>query len=549
MTTTVMSDVIDDAADDVADHREPDDRPAPRARPKTAAVLAVAVLVPLLLFGVRALRAPVGFDGAMNLQVAERLAAGDGYTRHYGDVDQFPHEVQTNGPFLTVAALGIAALGHGQLGYDFANLAFVAGFALAVALLLRDHRRLQVVGPALVLVGAPSIASYALGGMGEVPTTFFLFLAVLAIAAALRSLEHAPRWVFGASVAFGAALVTKTFAIGAAGAMALGVAAVLVATPTARRRGRIALATAGVVVVPAMWELYKLVSLGSFGAYRAWWSVERANTSAQSGLEDTDAGLYGTFDDHLRELSRQVHFPSGLLLIVLFLPVAWVAARVVAQWRREGLGHTARDPHMVVLLMLAGLAASYILWWLFVLPESKLWVRRMLPGLFALHVLYLFMVPWLVGAVRTAWRGRRPTLGAAAALGVAAVVLVVLPYSWDRIDGGTRSLVDGQQAWLQADRDAAAHIRAHDDQRYYGDDWWSAPTVSLMARTDFRDLSLTDPCSLDPARDRVVWDFDARAVTRSGPSTHGGTLTFTQVAAFDGYVWIYAVGPSPGTCG
>ena len=53
-----------------------------RGCPARAALpLAVATLAPVALFTWRAMRAPINFDGGMNLQVAERLAQGDGYTR------------------------------------------------------------------------------------------------------------------------------------------------------------------------------------------------------------------------------------------------------------------------------------------------------------------------------------------------------------------------------------------------------------------------------------------------------------------------------------
>ena len=544
---------VDGAAVDlVVDLREPAERPSARSRRTGAVVLAVAVLVPLLLFGWRAMRAPVNFDGAMNLQVAARLADGEGYTRNYGDVQEFPHEVQTNGPYVYAAAVGIKALGHGQLGYQSANLLYIAGFAAAVALLLREGNRsgrdkadvsahaLQVVGPALVLLGVPSIGVYALGGLGEVPTTFFLLVAVLAVAGALRSIERAPRWVFGASVAFGAALATKTFAVGATVALAAGLVAVLVTVPTRRARAQVLLATAGTALVPAVRELHKLASLGSLGEYRAWWTVERNAASEQSGLEETGGGLVRTFLDHTHVLSDLVDFPAELLVVVLFLPLVWVGVVLVGRWRADGLRPTLSDPHVAVLVMLAGLAGLYIGWWLCLVPESKLWVRRMLPGLLALHVLYLFMVPSLVDVVRRA-RLRPAGAVAIAALGLAAVVVAAVPYGWDRVDHNTRDLVEGEDEWLEADRDAAADIRADEDHRWYGAGWWSAPAVSLMARTDLRDLSDVERCDLDPDRDRLVWDLDARSVAGS-PSTRDSIFTFTQVANYGGYVQVYAVG-------
>jgi hypothetical protein len=108
--------------------------------------------------------------------------------------------------------------------------------------------------------------------------------------------------------------------------------------------------------------------------------------------------------------------------------------------------------------------------------------------------------------------------------------------------------VEGEPEWLDTTRDAAAYVVAHDEQRFYGDEWWSAPVVSLVSGTDLRNLGDTAFRTRDPARDRLVWDYDAKARLRSEPWTRSGKLVFDEVATFGPYVSIYAVGPAPGRC-
>src|SRR5690606_37150609 len=91
-----------------------------------------------------------------------------------------------------------------------------------------------------------------------------------------------------------------------------------------------------------------------------------------------------TFLDHTHVLSQSVDYPAELLLVVLFLPVAWVGAVVVRRCRHRGVRWAVGDRETVTLLMLGLLAASYIGWWLLLVPEAKLWIRRMIPGLVAL---------------------------------------------------------------------------------------------------------------------------------------------------------------------
>jgi Dolichyl-phosphate-mannose-protein mannosyltransferase len=542
-----------------------DDRPARRhdrrvpARTTTVLLLAVAVLVPTVLFGWRAMHAPINFDGGMNLQVAEHLARGDGYTRFYDQRLVFPHEVQTNGPFIYLAALAIKVFGENQFAYQFANILCIAALAAIVFALLRDNPVTRTVGPALVLLGIPLIWLYGLGGLGEIPTCMFLFAAVLALGEAVQAPKRAPVLVFGAFVAFGAAFATKTFAQGAGVALAAGLVCVLVAAPTRRLRWQVALAATGAALIPAVRELHRLISVGSFAGYRAWWSEERSLITRQAGLENTDThNPVRAFLDHMHVLSDQVNFPAELLVIVLFVPLAWVGGLLLWRWRRYGIRRALADRTMAVQLMLAGIAGSYIGWWMLIIPDNRLWIRRIIPGLLALNLLYLFFVPWLARVGRAALRRRtehgagelpRWLLGTAAAAGVVMLAVAALPYFRARLDDNTRALRKSDEPWLTATRDAAAYVDAHDEMKFYGDEWWSAPVVSLMSDRDFYNLGKADLCSLDPARDRLVWDVDAMTIRSAEPWTRNGSLVYEQVATFGPFVRIYAVGPAPGRCG
>jgi hypothetical protein len=611
---TVPTLLVDDDGADVgsaSDDTKPRGGPAasgPLKRVLWALPLVVAVAVPLVLFTIRALQSPLNFDGGMNMQVAQRLAGGDGYTRFYDEVQVFPHQVQTNGPFIYVAAAAIKVFGSNQFAFQFANLAFVAAFAAVVFLMLRDHAVLRVVGPLVVLLSAPSVALYGLGGLGEIPMSFFLLAALLALAEGVRAPDRAPWWVVGAAVAFGAAVTTKTFATGALAALAAGGVCVLVAAPTRRLRLQIVAASAAVAVLPIVRELHKLLATGGLSEYRAWWSAEQSSISKQTGFQGgRSVGPAQRFLDHMHVLSRQLGVSAELLLVVLFLPMVLAAGVLLWRWRTQGLRRTLTDPASALLLMVAVFAASYVGWWMLFVPEAKLWIRRIYPGMLGVQLLYLLMVPLLVQVARWAWdRARTPgaepdadaieavTTGAESdesaeaeaavsgngdatesgddtavspprrlpapvlrwgpALGVAATAVVLavtaLPYTIGKVDGNTRSLLKGQDAWLDANQHAADYVEDHPDQRFYGDEWWSAPVISVMSGTGFYNLGDSDFCSLDPARDRLVWDLDARNIRSRDPWTRDGALAYEEVAAFGGYVTIYAVSPGPASdCG
>ena len=548
---------VEPSADRVRDARESVE-PATRRRARllATALIACSVLVPLALFTWRALHAPINFDGGMNLQVAESIVRGDGYSRFYDEELLFPHEVQTNGPFMYVAVLAIEVLGSTQLAYQFTNLVFLAGFLAVVAFVLRrESLAVRFLGPGVVLMASPMVSTYGLGGLGEVPMTFFILCAVAALVEAVRTPRRAPWWVLGASVAYGAALATKTVAIGAAGALAVAGACVLVAAPTRRLRWLAVLAGAGVVLLPMVRELHRLVTLGSLGAYRGWWMGLSDDISMQSGLDKSaeGSGPVQTFLDHMHILSGYVDFPAELLLVVVFGPLVVVAALVAQRWRREGLRAVLRDPGLVLVLTVGTLAATYVLWWMLLVPDSKAWIRRIMPGLLALYLLYLLLAPRVVRLARALWQQSGDAWAAQAARVAATAMLVVavslaVPYLGIRSFYTAGDLLSAEQDWLDANRDAAAYIQANAGQRYFGDEWWSAPVVSLMSHTGFYNLGAADFCSLDPARDRLVWDWYAMTIRSQDPWDREGRLTYEVVASFGSDVTIYAVGPAPGTC-
>src|SRR5690348_18444146 len=80
---------------------------------------------------------PPSFDGAMNLEVARSLSQGEGYRRLYADRQPFPHEIQTNAPYILPAAATFAVLGVGIAQTEFVSIAYLLASMALVALLAR----------------------------------------------------------------------------------------------------------------------------------------------------------------------------------------------------------------------------------------------------------------------------------------------------------------------------------------------------------------------------------------------------------------------------
>ncbi len=191
--------------------------------------MAVAVLVPTAIFTWVALRTPVNFDGAMNLQAAQHLAHHGVYGRFYHVLVEFPPEVKTNGPFIFLAALSIRVVGENQLGLQLANLLFVGGTAAVVYRLFRHWSSFAVVAPALTLLLLPQPFLFGLAGLGEIPAIFFLLLALTLLFDGLLIDDHR-RTLRLTSIAFlsvGLSVSTKAFMLGSLGAVAVAAGALV----------------------------------------------------------------------------------------------------------------------------------------------------------------------------------------------------------------------------------------------------------------------------------------------------------------------------------
>ena len=544
-----------------------------RRRPSRAQVGAtLAVLVPVAMFTFVGLRQPVEFDGAMNLQVAQNLAYHGEYVRYYDhqpvagtdEAEPPPHrrphppEVQTNGPYIFTAAFGLRVVGQNQLGYHFANLAAVAGIAALIWWLLRSRPVLALIGPTLALLLLPRPFKNGLGGIGELPALVFVLLAFAALAHAVQAEDErtALRATGVAFLAGGLATVTKTYMVGALPALAVGLAAVwwfqrprLV--PLLSR-----VAAYGVPIVA--FELYRLANLGSPGAYRAWWAQQRVAISYQAGVDPTQRGRFeppstGFVDrivDQFDLLAQAARVSSGLLLSTLVVVglgsvgMAWYVLRRVPDDRPQRAG-------AALLVMLMTGAGAYLGWWVPFLPARRTFDRRTYPMLLMLALAVLVLLCLLVPHVRARWSRRRTRAPAfwLPASGAVAVVLVAGLWTLDRdvAQSTIRDLRVDSSRLDDVERAADFVREADDDHQFYGAGFFSAPTVSLMADRDFRNLRYVDPCELEPAHDLLVRDQAARVAGGRTPPDVDGTVRYLSVRAVGGVQFWRAAPAQP--CG
>ena len=485
---------------------------------------ALAAILPLLLFGWVAVRQPVHIDGAMNLQVAHELAYRGDYARFYEFVplaappgtesDWFrkhPAEVQTNGPYIAVAALGLRLFGTSPFGLQFANLVFVAVAAVAIwALLRRRWPNLAVVAPLFALVLLPGAYDNVLGGFGEVPALSFALVALVALAEAARAADErrALQLVALAGLFEGAAIVTKTYLVGSLPAFLVGV--VLVARLRPLAVGAVVRRLPTVLAAPVAFELYRLANLGP-SAWWDWWGEQRSDIAYQAGVDPSAAGPFQPDRSGIARMGDQLHLfgegvglPTVLLLLFVATVLAVGTAMVVTAWRRRPESGDVRGL-VTALAVLVVQAALYLAWWVLLVPERKAFERRMMPAMLALLVAGLVIAAlgsWAVHRWRPEhtfdWRRQATAVG----IGAAALLVVGMGVATD-----TKQAVTQDTARVRGYEAAGRAVRAApDDVEFYGTGFWSAPLVSLLADRPVHNLGETDLCTLDPEHDVLIWD-------------------------------------------
>jgi hypothetical protein len=545
--------------------------------------LASAIILATLAFLPAAMTSPISFDGGMNLQVAQNLADHGQYARHYtfrdrddaqqikDNVRPFPSEVQTNGPFTLVAALGIKLFGHGQFAYQFANLFFIGTIAAAIWWILRRSLIIAALAPVFILLSLKFTLQLSLAGYGDIAAIFFIFLAFIFLAksAAVDDKIQAPRYVGISLLFFGAACITKTYLIGAMPALILGL---IVAHKLNKKNltvGSLKPRLLYVLVVPVLYELGRLLSYGSFVMYFRYWRHEVRVVLQQTGLmhyaqqptavKSTHAkvGVLEKLDKHTDSLFQYVH-NLGLLLLLTVAAVAllWWVLRVYSRSPSQPKllnkllkSETAKE-YVVMLTALVTMAFSYFAWWISLLPTQKEFVRRSYPGTIPFEValilvgiilakLYLLRSKQIT-APRINWGLR--CLAALYIVTLCFMLVSVGTKSWKWTDSG--SFV-GLKSW---ENTASFVQRMPKGATLYGVKWQSAPIVSLMANRDFRNLDSANFCALNPAKDFVIWDAIAsHNRTTPVPPGYDQAVTFTVYKVTPAAV-IYRVSPNTDSC-
>src|SRR5215467_166137 len=225
--------------------------------------IALACLVVLAQFHVREIVASsIQYDDAHNANVAKDLAFGMGYSTSYHELVPFNPEATTGPVILLPAAAFVWLFGNRYWVPTFAVVVCLWTALGVVLLLLRRYLepRAWWIATGLIAFGLAVYDADEFGLLGDVPG------ALLAIASVLVLCEqNASGRTWRSGLLLGVAIQVKLLVLLVAPAGL----AYIVATPSPHRRRDFVLFCAGAVLPSALWELWQLVSIGSFHGWAA----------------------------------------------------------------------------------------------------------------------------------------------------------------------------------------------------------------------------------------------------------------------------------------
>lgn len=315
----------------------------------------------------------LSYDGAMNMQVARSLAAGDGYARTYGDRAAFPVEVQSNAPFLLITAAAIRIGGMEPWILQLENgLYFAAAwllFGLLLSFTLGHQRGDPLPAAVLAIMMVFTVNSEVLGfrGWGEIPALAFWAAALLIVAVGRLNTKHIVACVT-VGLCLAAAVLVKRYML-----LALIITyAVLLVAPRRRRASLLALATTAATLLS--WEGILLFGLGSelyTANLRSLWSGV-----ATRAIDDSPRYSLDWLSHRLETAQTNFHqwdLPAEWVFFVFLL----VGLFIFLHFRQILLRGTRTSwSSDSVLLIFALSAFAYMSWWFLLTPMHQMRVRR-----------------------------------------------------------------------------------------------------------------------------------------------------------------------------
>jgi len=413
------------------------------------------------------------FDGAMNFQVAKNIIEGKGYATTYQGVKA---NIQTGPTLIVPTALFFKFFGISKFSSQLTNLLYFLAFVGVLVHFCRSYFRIPASFVLVAIVALPEIFQFSLFGYGEVIAAFFTLAGVCLLPSALRR----PKWYsFLVGCVLGLAAVTKALSFFSLGVLLI-VAICLVRALNKEITLKSLLVSwiwimTGFFVIPALFELYRLSSLGP-SEYVAEVAQISSSIKTKQGFGGTQLthDLVSNFSEGAEVLSNEFGTPAPLLYMEL------AAITVLGVWSgKKVVGWEGK-------LVLYSLIIYFVLgmfWWHFLTAQQ--WWRR-------IFLFYLIFLPVISIVLRDVAVGLREFILNRRAkppfewIGFAVVIILLLfPTSvtsyYNAVWNIDQTVADPDAADSQVDSVLSRMAVLSPNSTFLVDEWWQGPIVALFS--------------------------------------------------------------------
>ncbi len=418
------------------------------------------------------------FDAGMNFQVSKSLADNGRYATNYMDVDYnasdsllFDHKIQTGSPIIFPTALLNVIFGVKPMHMQIVLCAVYCVFLFLIYYVV-SKRLGRIAGILTTLFFVPYTYFNPFYGYGEVAMGTVMLLTFLVFLYARQNGKF--RYYFVTGLLFGIGYLTKTVFMICAPTYFLFLVYDLVKSSNRKHEFKKYLTLVGGFLVPvAIFELYKLISLGGIMQYFSWWYQELACILTESGTADEVGGITGLLS---RIVTNIVWYGDMFNMLSLFLIVLMVfpAVYFIYCWKK---GKKIDELNICLYFVFM----TYMAWWLLIVSGDRLSERRiMIANVFGItNSLLLFGK-----IVKENFKKSRALYGI---LTVAAAVImgfIFVPKCISEYGGIVKSherkrLID----------EAVEFIRSQpENSSYYGSGWWQNPTIAVEANVTMHNI-------------------------------------------------------------
>lgn len=418
------------------------------------------------------------FDAGMNFQVSKSLADNGRYATNYMDVDYnasdsllFDHKIQTGFPIIFPTALLNVIFGVKPMHMQIVLCAVYCVFLFLIYYVV-SKRLGRIVGILTTLFFVPYTYFNPFYGYGEVAMGTVMLLTFLVFLYARQNGKF--RYYFVTGLLFGIGYLTKTVFMICAPTYFLFLVYDLVKSSNRKHEFKKYLTLVGGFLVPvAIFELYKLISLGGIMQYFSWWYQELACILTESGTADEVGGITGLLS---RIVTNIVWYGDMFNMLSLFLIVLMVfpAVYFIYCWKK---GKKIDELNICLYFVFM----TYMAWWLLIVSGDRLSERRiMIANVFGItNSLLLFGK-----IVKENFKKSRAlygilTVAAAVIMGFIFVPKCISEYGGIVKSHERKQLID----------EAVEFIRSQpENSSYYGSGWWQNPTIAVEANVTMHNI-------------------------------------------------------------